>query len=95
MTRLSVEDSITQTTNTAQALLFDREGKPKGIDHYLAALTLHTLSDQPSGSDKQIKPDIHVFKWRGDIWFMIPASPNILAMFGSSTATGYYAMRPP
>src|SRR5262245_29912441 len=52
-TRLSVEDPITQTANTAQALLFDREGKPKGIDHYLAALTLRTLNDQPRGLDKQ------------------------------------------
>lgn len=37
---MSVEDAITQTANTARVLLFDREGKPIGIDHYYAALTL-------------------------------------------------------
>jgi hypothetical protein len=43
MPSISVEDAITQTASKARVLLFDREGKPKGIDHYLAALTLHTL----------------------------------------------------
>src|SRR5262245_26241759 len=40
---MSVEDAITQTANRARELLFDPAGKPKGIDHYHAELTLHTL----------------------------------------------------
>ena len=78
MTRLSVEDSITQTANTAQALLFDREGKPKGIDHYLAALTLRTLIRPAERFGQTDKPDILVFRWRGDMMIYDPGLAEIL-----------------
>ena len=78
MTCLSVEDSITQTANTAQALLFDREGKLKGIDHYLAALTLRTLIRPAERFGQTDKPDILVFGWRGDMMIYDPGLAEIL-----------------
>jgi len=78
MTRLSVEDSITQTANTAQALLFDREGKPKGIDHYLAALTLRTLIRPAERFGQTDKPDTLGFRWRGDMMIYNPGLAEIL-----------------
>ena len=78
MTRLSIEDSITQTANTAQALLFDREGMPKGIDHYLAALTLRTLIRPVERFGQTDKPDILGFRWRGDMMIYDPGLAEIL-----------------
>jgi hypothetical protein len=77
MTRLSVEDSITQTANTAQVLLFDREGKPKSVDHYLASLTLHTVI-RLVGQTDLAKPDIPVFRWRGAMMIYDPGLAEIL-----------------
>ena len=61
MPSMSVEDAITQTANVARVLLFDREGKPKGIDHYHAALVLHTLIRSAKWFGQTDKPGIHVF----------------------------------
>ena len=65
---MSVEDAITQTANNARVLLFDREGKPMGIDHYHAALTLHTLIRPVEWFGQTDKPGIYVFPdERGDL----------------------------
>ena len=65
---MSVEDAITQTENWARVLLFDREGKPMGIDHYHAALTLQTLIRPVEWFGQTDKPGIHVFPdERGDL----------------------------
>ena len=65
MTRLSVGDSITQTANRARALLLDPEGKPKGIDHYLASLTLHLLIRPAKWFGGTDTPGVYVFRERG------------------------------
>src|SRR5262245_20626362 len=68
MASMAVDDAITQTANRARALLFDREGKPKGIEHYLATLTLHTLIRPAKWfGDDPTKPGIWVFRWQGDL----------------------------
>ena len=61
MSSMSVEDAITQTAKLARVLLFDREGKPKGIDHYHAALALHTLIRPTKCFGQTDKPGILVF----------------------------------
>src|SRR5262245_2376864 len=85
---MSDEDSITQTANAARVLFFDREGKPRGIDHYLASLTLHTLI-RPAKWFEQTdlaKPDILVFKWRGD---MMIYDPSLAEIFFSECSDPY------
>ena len=68
---MSVEDAITQTANNARVLLFDREGKPMGIDHYHAALTLQTLIRPVEWFGQTDKPGIHVFPdERGDLMIL-------------------------
>ena len=71
---MSVEDAITQTANTARVLLFDREGKPTGIDFFLEMLTLQTLIRPAKwfGQTDLSKPDILVFKWAGDMMIYDP-----------------------
>jgi hypothetical protein len=85
---MSVEDAITQTANRARGLLFDREGKPKGIDHYLASLTLHTLIRPAKwfGQTDLAKPDILVFKWCGD---MMIYDPGLAEIFFSECSDPY------
>jgi len=57
---MSVEDAITQTANKALMLLFDQEGKPTGIDHFYAALTL-TLIRPVEWFGQTDKLGMHVF----------------------------------
>ena len=85
---MSDQDAITQTTNAALVLLFDRERKPKGIDHYLAFLTLHTLIRPAKwfGQTDLAKPDILVFKWRGD---MMVYDPGLAEIFFSECSDPY------
>jgi hypothetical protein len=78
MTRLSVGDSITQTANRARALLLDPEGKPKGIDHYLASLTLHLLIRPAKWFGGTDKPDVQVFEWGGTPYVYDPGVAAIL-----------------
>lgn len=78
MPSMSVEDAITQTVNVARVLLFDRGGKPKGIDHYLASLTLNTLVRPAKRFGQTDKPDILVFRWRGDMMIYDPGLAEIL-----------------
>jgi len=85
---MSDEDAITQTANAARVLLFDREGKPTGIDHYLASLTLHTLIRPAKwfGQTDLAKPDILVFEWRGD---MMIYDPSLAEIFFSECSDPY------
>jgi hypothetical protein len=76
MASMSAEDAITQTANVARALLFDRGGKPKGSDHYLAASTLHTVIRPAIGGTD--KPSDQVFEWRGGLMVYNPGLAEIL-----------------
>ena len=76
MASMSAEEAITQTANEARALLFDRDGKPKGIDHYRAALTLHTVIRPAIGGTD--KPSDQVFEWRGGLMVYDPGLAEIL-----------------
>ena len=85
---MSVEDAITQTANNARMLLFDREGKPTGIDFFLEMLTQQTLI-RPAKSFGQTdlsKPDILVFRWRGD---MMIYDPGLAEDFFSECSNPY------
>ena len=75
---MSAEDAITQTANVAWALLFDRDGKPKGIDHYRAALTLHTIIRPAKWFGGTDKPSVQVFEWCGDPMVYDPGLAEIL-----------------
>ena len=74
---MSVEDAIAQTANRARALLFDREGKPKGVDHYLAVLTLYSLIRPTKWFGQPDHPGIQVFTWRGDLMVYDPGLAEI------------------
>jgi hypothetical protein len=50
-----VEDAIAKTAATAKDLLFDKDGKPKGHDHFLALLTLSTIL-RPATVAEQVQP---------------------------------------
>jgi len=78
MASMSVEDAITQTANVARALLFDRDGKSKGIDHYLASLTLHTLIRPTEWFGQPDHPGIQVFEWGGASHVYDPGLAEIL-----------------
>lgn len=74
---MSVEDAIAQTEARARALLFDREGKPRGIDHFLAALTLHWLIRPAKWFGGTDKPGVYVFRERGDLMVYDPGLAEI------------------
>ena len=61
-----VEDAIAQTAAMATDLLFDKRGKPKGHDHFLALLTLSTIL-RPATAAEQAQPGRgqKLFDWDG------------------------------
>ena len=64
-----VEDAIAQTAATAKDLLFDKDGKPKGHDHFLAVLTLSTIL-RPTTASEAAQPglDRDLIDWRGNLY---------------------------
>jgi hypothetical protein len=63
---MMVEDAIAQTAAMAKDLLFDKGGKPKGHDHFLALLTLSTIL-RPATAAEQAQPGWgqKLFDWDG------------------------------
>ena len=63
---MMVEDAIGQTAAMAKDLLFDKGGKPKGHDHFLALLTLSTIL-RPATAAEQAQPGWgqKLFDWDG------------------------------
>jgi hypothetical protein len=54
-----VEEAIAQTAATAKDLLFDKDGEPKGHDHFLALLTLSTILRPTTASEAAHLIDFH------------------------------------
>lgn len=63
---MNVENAIEQTVSLAKAFLFDKNGHPKGFNHYLANLTLTTVIRSPSELAPARSPGCYVeFEWEG------------------------------
>jgi hypothetical protein len=60
---MNTEEVVAVTAENARRLLFDADGKPKGQDHFLAELTLHTVIRPAT----QAKPQLgqSSFDWDG------------------------------
>jgi hypothetical protein len=63
-----VEEAIAQTAATAKDLLFDKDGEPKGHDHFLALLTLSTILRPTTASEAAHLIDWHVIDWHGSLY---------------------------
>jgi hypothetical protein len=79
MASMSVEDAIAQTENKAQALLFDREGKPHKHKRYVASLLWHTVlrSAKTFVKTDYAKEGTYAFRWHGDLVIYDPAEAEI------------------
>jgi hypothetical protein len=63
---MNVENAIEQTVSLAKTFLFDKDGHPKGFNHYLAHLTLTTVIRSPSELTPARSPGCYVeFEWEG------------------------------
>src|SRR6476469_7168148 len=64
-----VEDAIAQTAATGKDLLFDKDDKPKGHDHFLALLTLSTILRRTTASEAaQSGSGRDLIDWRGSLY---------------------------
>jgi hypothetical protein len=63
---MSLDEAISVTAKNAKSLLFDRAGKPKGHDHFLAVLTLNSIL-RPATVAEKVKPGPgqKLFDWDG------------------------------